>query len=367
MVKKAKDDALPGTEVERYEVVEIHRSELKDAPYNPRYLSDAARDKLRAGIKKIGLLAPPVWNARTGHIVSGHQRLSIMDSLKGKADYTLRVAKVDLDETSEKEANLLMNNPEAMGEWDLEKLEAMLSTEGLDLDATGFDVGDVYRMFGTAPMKAEQVDELSTRLQEAQLAFEESTQEAPENGPTEFYSVIVFRDAKDRDDFHATLKLPDNRYQDGRLLRKLFAATGMSPDIEQLPDATNLTPEENAVLRTNTRRELQKFRELARHLLQGKLCFFCKRPLLRDEVFADHKAGESRGKPLPDISFVTEHHIDGNHDNDAIENRTLCHDACHRGYHNKQRHVKPAAAPENPASAPAKSAPGRARGRTSDA
>ena len=41
--------------------------------------------------------------------------------------------------------------------------------------------------------------------------------------------------------------------------------------------------------------------------------------------------GELLGKPVR--HDITEHHKDGNHDNNAIENRTLADDSCHRAYH----------------------------------
>jgi hypothetical protein len=328
-VRKA---ALETPDLEKYEVVEIHRSKLVDAPYNPRILPDKAKDKLKAGIKKIGLLAPPVWNARTGHIVSGHQRLSIMDGLKGTDDYTLKVAKVDLDDVQEKEANLLMNNPEAQGEWDLEKLEEMLHTDGLALDGTGFDAADVYRLFGDAPMQQNDIDELAQRLEVAKQSYEDVQTISQERDGEEFYIVVVFKDGADRTSFLTDLGMDDNRFQDGRTLRKLCAAAGSLPEAN-IPDTKVVDPAQQLELRNATRRELGKLREVARHALEGKQCFFCHLPLLPADVFKGHKAGDSRGKPLPEVEDITEHHIDGNHDNNAIENRVYTHGTCHKKHH----------------------------------
>ena len=101
--------------LDRYEVVEVHRTEVKNAKYNPRIISDAARRKLKAGIEKLGNLAPLIWNRRTGNIVGGHQRISVFDSVYGTKNYKLRVSAVDLDDKQEREANILLNNPQAMG------------------------------------------------------------------------------------------------------------------------------------------------------------------------------------------------------------------------------------------------------------
>ena len=59
-------------------------------------------------------------NKRTGlTVVSGHQRLSVMDELQKfpDNDYRIRVDVIDVDEKQEKELNILMNNPNAQGTW----------------------------------------------------------------------------------------------------------------------------------------------------------------------------------------------------------------------------------------------------------
>ena len=64
------------------ESVELNRSAIHFADYNPR-LSDESRKTLKRGIKKFGLVGGIVVNKRTGlTVVSGHQRLSVMDELQ---------------------------------------------------------------------------------------------------------------------------------------------------------------------------------------------------------------------------------------------------------------------------------------------
>lgn len=210
-----------------YEIVEVHRGELKAAPYNPRVISEKERVKLRRGIEKHGFLAPPVWNARTGNIVGGHQRISILDALKGTKDYRLKVAKIDVDEHREKEANLLLNNAMAQGEWDLDELGSLLKAPDLDLDATGFDTADVYRMFGDAVWEESASEEtlkrLSETLDQTEAFFQKQRQKAKDGADdVHFYTVVVFRDSAERDAFTAALGLDANRYQSGSLLRELF-------------------------------------------------------------------------------------------------------------------------------------------------
>lgn len=63
--------------------VELNRSAIHFANYNPRKLSDESRKTLKRGIKKFGLVGGIVVNKRTGlTVVSGHQRLSVMDELQ---------------------------------------------------------------------------------------------------------------------------------------------------------------------------------------------------------------------------------------------------------------------------------------------
>lgn len=107
------------------ESVELNRSAIHLAGYNPRKLSDESRKTLKRGIKKFGLVGGIVVNKRTGlTVVSGHQRLSVMDELQKypENDYKIRVDMIDVDEKQEKELNILMNNLNAQGTWDFDAL-----------------------------------------------------------------------------------------------------------------------------------------------------------------------------------------------------------------------------------------------------
>lgn len=107
------------------ESIELSRTAIRFADYNPRKLSDESRKTLKRGIKKFGLVGGIVVNRRTGlTVVSGHQRLSVMDDLQKfpDNDYCIRVDVIDVDEKQEKELNILMNNPNAQGSWDFDTL-----------------------------------------------------------------------------------------------------------------------------------------------------------------------------------------------------------------------------------------------------
>ena len=95
--------------------VELNRSAIHFANYNPRKLSDESRKTLKRGIKKFGLVGGIVVNKRTGlTVVSGHQRLSVMDELQKfpDNDYRIRVDVIDVDEKQEN----------AQGTWDFDAL-----------------------------------------------------------------------------------------------------------------------------------------------------------------------------------------------------------------------------------------------------
>jgi hypothetical protein len=86
-------------------------------------------------------------------------------------------------------------------------------------------------------------------------------------------------------------------------------------------------------MRRSTRQELRMLRGIVRSVLEDTLCHFCKEPLLEDDNHYAHGAGE--GSPIPEL---TEHHKDGDHDNNAKKNRVWTHRRCHKSFHLTERH-----------------------------
>jgi hypothetical protein len=130
------------TKYQKFTAQEIHRGEIKNAPYNPRQISPKGRAKLKKNIKQRGLLETLVWNKLTGNLVSGHQRLAILDELEGSGDYSLTVAVVELDEKQEKEQNIFFNSTTVQGFFDFDKLNLML--DEIDPFDAGFDEADLH-------------------------------------------------------------------------------------------------------------------------------------------------------------------------------------------------------------------------------
>jgi DNA-binding Lrp family transcriptional regulator len=117
------------SEYVKSEPQEVLRSSIRLAGYNPRRITDGAKKSLKRGIKKFGLLGGVVVNRRTGMtVVSGHQRIAVMDDLNRypDEDYMLRVDVIDVGDKEEKELNILLNNPNAQGMWDYDALREII-------------------------------------------------------------------------------------------------------------------------------------------------------------------------------------------------------------------------------------------------
>ena len=88
-----------------------------------------------------------VWNESSGNLVSGHQKVGIMDEVNRydpethKNDYKIRVEVVHLTDKEEKEQNLFMNNRSVQGEFDDDMLIKML--EDIEYQNAGFDDFDM--------------------------------------------------------------------------------------------------------------------------------------------------------------------------------------------------------------------------------
>jgi len=79
-----------------------------------RTITDEAKSGLSNFIGKVGLLEEIIFNKRTGHILSGHQRWKVLiDS--GKKSAPVKV--VDVDQATENMIFINMNNPEICGEF----------------------------------------------------------------------------------------------------------------------------------------------------------------------------------------------------------------------------------------------------------
>jgi len=221
------------SEHQKFTMEEVSRSQLKDAPYNPRVIDDESRKKLKQAIKSVGLVQPVVWNKRTGNIVGGHQRIAILDDLEKDPNYTLLVSAIDVDSKTEKELNILLNNPNAQGDWDLEKLQSLINE--VDLGNTGFDFSDVYQLLGQNPdvMDNDGVIAMAETLHNLrETAQKLSCFSSSPDRSQDFYAVLVFKSGTEREKFSKLIGQEDNRFIDGRTLVSLLRTHGVCEKTE---------------------------------------------------------------------------------------------------------------------------------------
>lgn len=192
----------------------ISRSEIKNAPYNPRIMDAKAKKRLKANISKHGLVSSLTWNKRTGNLVGGHQRLEQLDTLEKSKDYELTVNVIDVDEREEAELNVLLNNPSMQGDWDFDKLANMTDEFGLDLkDDLGFTDTDIDLMFEgddrfSQLFETQEGENMRGDLEAVKAARKESAEKLRERNSIDWFTVIVFENEKDRDAFMKEISIP---------------------------------------------------------------------------------------------------------------------------------------------------------------
>lgn len=224
--KKEPETFAPGS-LEKFVSRKIHRSQIKNAPYNPRRINDDERGRLGAILKVHGMVGPITWNKRTGNIVGGHQRTSMLDTLYATQDYEMTVAEIDVSESEEIEINIALNNPQAQGDWDLTALEKIWrDNPTLNIKSTGFDPADLFKVFGASPFEARGDDpmgEVANKIREARERQQATRDKVKKREETEFYLVVAFKDEDDRDAFCDSVGWERNRYQSGVQLRMIAA------------------------------------------------------------------------------------------------------------------------------------------------
>ena len=166
---------------------EIQRSDINFANNNPRKITQEARKNLKANLKRVGLLGGIVWNEVTGNLVSGHQRISVIDEVNKynpdtrTNDYLIRVEVVHMDEKTEKEQNIFMNNRSVQGDFDSDMLKDML--DGIDYSLAGLNDFDL-NMLGIGDLDFSINDDIWRKediLDDSLSAIDEATKEGKEN------------------------------------------------------------------------------------------------------------------------------------------------------------------------------------------
>ena len=116
--------------------------ELKPAEYNPRKISDAEFEKLKANIARFGIADPLIVN-KDLTIIGGHQRQKAALALEMTQ---VPVKIVDLNKEEEKILNLALNR--IKGEWEPKKLAEVIYTVRTlpDIDHSGFTDKEISQL-----------------------------------------------------------------------------------------------------------------------------------------------------------------------------------------------------------------------------
>lgn len=208
------------------ESIEINRSQIEPANYNPRKISEEAKKKLKANIKRMGVMGGIVWNKRSGRLVGGHQKLMILDELQKydretkENDYLIRVEAVDLSDQEEIEQNIFLNNKNAQGEFDNDILSTLLNDievkntglDDFDLNLLGFELPS----FEIDEVEPEPLEEIKPKSKEEKRedikAKKEASTEKSVNTAREgnTYVMLSFNDYQGKEEFMSRFDLDPN-------------------------------------------------------------------------------------------------------------------------------------------------------------
>ncbi|TDB66823.1 ParB/RepB/Spo0J family partition protein [Arundinibacter roseus] len=123
-----------------FQIGQRRPNELLPYAKNPRKIKSTRKRELEEKLKAYGLITPPVIDS-DGTIISGHQRLTVLQELGlGNEPINVNIASRKLTEKEFKEVSIIENSH--FGEWDLELLKAEFSEE-VDLATYGIDLGSL--------------------------------------------------------------------------------------------------------------------------------------------------------------------------------------------------------------------------------
>nr|DAL83911.1 MAG TPA: ParB protein [Caudoviricetes sp.] len=117
-------------------VVDINS--IKPSEFNPRIQLDVGSEefqKIKESIIEFGLVEPLLVNEVNMSIIGGHQRYSVLKFLGYKEVPCVLINEPD----EEREKALCVGLNKIKGEWDNDKLTALLNETGVNESITGFD------------------------------------------------------------------------------------------------------------------------------------------------------------------------------------------------------------------------------------
>jgi len=142
-------------------------SDLNPAVYNPRFISDTEKAKLKRSIMEFGMVEPIVINSDLT-IIGGHQRVVSAREI-GWTEVPCII--VNLDKQKEKLLNLALNK--ITGEWDYNKLyDILVVLEGDDISLAGFDTDEIKKikdLLDSASGEIDLTDDFDDKIKQVEL------------------------------------------------------------------------------------------------------------------------------------------------------------------------------------------------------
>lgn len=204
----------------------ILRSQIDLDDFNPRTITDENRKRLKQSIADFGFLGAPIFNRRTGHVVGGHQRVSVLDSMMHGAEYELDVIEIDIPEKDEARLNVVLNNPDVQGAYNFGAIDQICKEFGLDpgkdclfspeMVSVEFpDFADAFENFGSVPKKevSEEEKELYRKERERMRSRMKANQDEIGGYNMESKGVlsVVFKGVSDMKAFLASKGIDESK------------------------------------------------------------------------------------------------------------------------------------------------------------
>lgn len=185
-------------------IAKVNLKDLTYAEYNPRKAltpADPEYQKIKRSIEEFGYVDPIIINS-DNTIIGGHQRATVLKDLGYEE---IEAVIVELDKTKEKALNIALNK--ITGEWDLDKLAALLEEIQGEIDAivTGFDEEQIQGLI-------DQINEIADLdIAEDDFNTEDALEEIeePETKPGDIYILgehrLICGDATKLEDYKKLL------------------------------------------------------------------------------------------------------------------------------------------------------------------
>ena len=148
-------------------IVEVKRSEIHPADYNPRKIDEQGKRMLKRSMKQFGVVGGIIVNSQTGNtIVGGHQKVAILDEMYKYPDndYSLRVEMISVDRKTEKTLNIALNNGNISGSWDYDALARLVPD--IDYKDAGLTDADLNMIGCDFLLQTEEENALAGALEE---------------------------------------------------------------------------------------------------------------------------------------------------------------------------------------------------------